>query len=47
MLIRNSSFRIGDTRFVLSGKGKAIVGTAVTDPVTGNVSLVKGTATQS
>jgi len=47
VLIRNSSFRIGDTRFVLSGKGKAIVGTAVTDPVTGNVSFVKGTATQS
>ena len=47
VLIRDSSFRIGDTRFVLSGKGKAVLGTAVTDPVTGNTSLVKGTATQS
>jgi hypothetical protein len=47
VLIRDSSFRIGDTKFVLSGKGKAIVGTAVSDPVTGDTSLVKGTATQS
>jgi hypothetical protein len=47
VLIRDSSFRIGDTKFVLSGKGTAIVGTAITDPVTGNTSLVKGTAKQS
>jgi hypothetical protein len=47
VLIRDSSFRIGDTKFVLSGKGTAIVGTAVTDPVTGDTSLVKGTAKQS
>ena len=47
VLIRDSSFRIGDTKFALSGKGTAIVGTAVTDPVSGDTSLVKGTATQS
>lgn len=46
VLIRDSSFRIGDTKFVLSGKGKAIVGTAIADPVTGNTSLIKGNATQ-
>jgi hypothetical protein len=47
ILIGNSSFRIGDTKFVLTGSGKATVANAVTDPVTGNTSLVKGTATQS
>ena len=47
VLIGNSSFRIGNTKFVLSGKGTATVGNAVTDPVTGDTSLVKGTATQS
>jgi hypothetical protein len=47
VLIGNSSFRVGDTKFVLTGAGKATVANAVTDPVTGNTSLVKGTATQS
>ena len=47
VLIKNSSFRVGNTKFVLEGNGKAQVGTAVTDPVSGNVSLLSGTATQS
>jgi len=47
VLIGNSSFRVGNTKFVLSGKGTATIGNAVTDPVTGDTSLVKGTATQS
>ena len=47
VLIGNSSFRIGDTKFVLSGKGTATIGNAVIDPVTGDTSLVRGTATQS
>jgi hypothetical protein len=47
VLIRDSSFRIGNTKFVLSGAGKAQIGTAVTDPTTGNVTLIKGAATQS
>jgi|SRR5689334_18603378 len=45
VLIGNSSFRIGDTKFVLSGTGQAVVANAVTDPVTGKTSLVQGTAT--
>ena len=46
VLIGNSStFRIGNTKFVLTGAGKATVANAVTDPVTGNSSLVQGTAT--
>ena len=47
VLIGNSSFRIGNTKFVLTGSGKALVANAVTDPVTGNTSLVQGNATQS
>jgi hypothetical protein len=47
VLIGNSSFRIGNTKFALTGAGKATVGNAVTDPVTGNTSLVQGTATLS
>ena len=47
VLIGNSSFRIGDSKFVLTGSGKATVANAVTDPTTGNVSLVQGKATQS
>ena len=46
VLIGNSSFRIGDAKFVLTGAGKATVANAVTDPVTGNTSLVQGSATQ-
>ena len=47
VLISNSSFRIGDTKFVLTGSGKALVANAVTDPVTGQTSLVKGNASQT
>jgi lipocalin len=47
VLIRDSSFRIGDTKFVLTSSGKAQVANAVTDPVTGSTSLVQGNATQS
>src|SRR6201995_4048254 len=46
VLIGNSAFRIGDSKFVLQGTGKALVANAVTDPVTGNTSLVQGAATQ-
>ncbi len=45
VLIKDSAFRVGDSKFVLTGKGKAVVANAVTDPVTGNVSVVKGNAT--
>jgi hypothetical protein len=45
VLIGNSSFRIGDSKFVLSGTGKAVVYNAVTSPTTGDTSLVQGNAT--
>ncbi len=47
VLIGNSSFRVGNTKFVLAGEGKAVIGTAVTNPATGNTSLLKGNATMS
>jgi hypothetical protein len=46
VLIRDSSFRIGDTKFTLSGAGSAQISTAITSPVDGSTSLVSGTATQ-
>ena len=46
VLIKDSSFRIGDTKFVLTGSGQAQVATAVTDAYTGNVSLAQANATQ-
>jgi hypothetical protein len=45
VLIGNSSFRIGNSKFVLSGTGAAVVYNAVTDPTTGDTSLVQGKAT--
>src|SRR6202045_5180634 len=44
VLIGNSAFRVGNTKFVLTGTGKAQVANAVTD-INGNTSLVKGNAT--
>src|SRR6185437_2590349 len=44
VLIKDSSFRIGDSKFVLQGTGSALINTAVTDPYTGNVSLQKAYA---
>ena len=47
VLIRDSSFRIGDTKFTLTAAGKAQIRNAVTDPVTGNTSLLTANASQS
>jgi hypothetical protein len=47
VLIKDSSFRVGDTKFTLTKAGQAQVATAVTDPISGNVSVLTGTATQS
>jgi hypothetical protein len=47
VLIRDSSFRIGDTKFTLTGTGNAQIRNAVTDPVTGQTGLVTGDASQS
>ena len=45
VLIGNSSFRVGNSKFVLTGTGTATVYNAVTSPTTGDTSLVQGTAT--
>ena len=45
VLIKDSSFRIGNTKFTLTGNGAATVKNAVTDAATGSTSLVSGTAT--
>jgi len=46
VLIKDNSFRIGDTKFTLQGQGSAQVRNVVTDPSTGATTLVGGTATQ-
>jgi hypothetical protein len=45
VLIKDSSFRIGDTKFTLTAQGTAQVKNVITDPATGNTSLVEGNAT--
>jgi hypothetical protein len=47
VLIRDSSFRIGNTKFALTGTGKAQVGTVINNPVTGKDILIQGSATLS
>jgi hypothetical protein len=45
VLIKDNSFRVGDTKFALGAKpGQADVGTIVTNKVTGADVLLKGTA---
>jgi hypothetical protein len=46
ILIKDSSFRIGDSKFTLSAAGAAQIRTALTDPVTGNTNLITGDAAQ-
>jgi hypothetical protein len=45
VLIKDSSFRIGDTKFTLTAQGTATVANVVTDPASGNTNLVQGSAT--
>jgi hypothetical protein len=45
VLIKDSSFRIGDSKFTLTAAGKATIKTAITDPVTNAISAVSGYAT--
>ncbi len=45
VLIKNGSFRVGDTKFFLAKKGQAQIGTVVTNPATGVSTLKKATAT--
>ena len=39
VLIKDKAFRIGDTKFTLTGNGKAQVKNVVTDPATGQTYL--------
>ena len=45
VLIKDSSFRVGDSKFTLTATGKATVKTAITDPVTNATSAITGYAT--
>jgi hypothetical protein len=47
VLIKDGSFRIGDTKFSLQGNGTAMIGTAITDPYTGTTTLYKAYAQRS
>ena len=47
VLIKDSAFRIGDSKFVLTGDKKALVATVSTDPYTGQSAVKKAYATQS
>ena len=46
VLIKDNSFRIGDSKFTLSSAGNADIRTVITDPATGNTGLITGAATQ-
>jgi hypothetical protein len=46
VLIKDSSFRIGDSKFTLSSAGQAAVKTVITDPVTSGTSVISGNAAQ-
>ena len=47
VLIKDNSFRFGDTKFTLTAQGTADVRNVTTDPISGNTSLVEGNATQA
>lgn len=46
VLIKDSSFRVGDSKFTLTGAGKAQVKTVVTSPVDGSTVLNTAVATK-
>ena len=45
MLIKDQSFRIGDTKFTLTSTGAALIKNVVTDPATGTTYLDQAYAT--
>jgi hypothetical protein len=45
VLIKDNSFRVGDTKFTLTGSGKAQIKNVVTDPVIGSTYLDTAYAT--
>ncbi len=47
VLIKDNSFRFGNTKFTLTGVGKAEIKNVVTDPATGSTYLDKAQATLS
>ena len=47
VLIKDSSFRVGDTKFMLTANGKALIKNVVTDPASGQTYLDTAYATQS
>ncbi|WP_234679463.1 hypothetical protein [Bradyrhizobium monzae] len=47
VLIKDSSFRFGNTKFILTGDGKAQVRNVVTDPATGSSYLDTAVATRA
>ena len=46
VLIRDNSFRVGDSKFMVTGTDKAQIATVVTSPVTGTSTLEKAQATR-
>ena len=46
VLIGDSSFRIGDSKFILGQDGTATLATAVTNPIGGTISVKHATATR-
>jgi len=47
VLIRDNAFRVGDSKFTLTGNGKAQIKTVQTDPSTGASLIDTAYATQS
>jgi hypothetical protein len=46
VLIKDQSFRIGDTKFTLTDTGKALIKNVITDPASGTTYLDQAYATQ-
>ena len=46
VLIKDNAFRIGDTKFTLQARGKALIKNVITDPATGSTYLDQAIATQ-
>ena len=47
VLIKDNAFRIGDTKFTLTGYGKALIKNVVTDPATGSTFLDQAYASRT
>src|SRR5450432_846701 len=47
VLIKDNSFRVGDTKFMLTKAGSAQIKNVITDPATGSTYIDTATATQS